>query len=84
MSAAALEAEEGDQPLGHLPSSGDHTVLALLKEWVFGAALRAPTRTEALLHLFLTQVGAVDNGVVNLMRVNSSMHVFPTQVGAVG
>jgi len=53
--AAALEREEGDAPLGQLPAAGGGApVLALLNRWLYAAALRAPTRTEALLHLFLT------------------------------
>lgn len=53
--AAGLEREEGDQPLGELSSGGDRTVLSTLNDWLYRAALLAPTRTEALIHLFLTR-----------------------------
>ena len=63
-----LEAEEGDRPLGEVPvraTGGGSGSLSMvwkwLQSWVYTAAVKAPSRTEALLHQFLgrTSINAV-------------------------
>ena len=56
-----LEAEEGDRPMGEVPvraagaaGSGSFSMVwKWLQSWVYTAAAKAPSRTEAVLHQFL-------------------------------